>query len=491
MATAPLQVSLLDSVSRLPVVTSSRWPCIASGLAVAVFFISSSWRAVDVHLSSDEMMNIYWYWEPGAWKVIWANILFWHRIIRPMGGAYYLPLFHLFGFNPWPYTVVRLALLLLVSLLLVRLAKRLTGSLPAATLAVMVVAYHPELVSLTHNGSFIYDILCAGFYFGALLYYLRCRDSGRTLTLRQCATFLLLYIGGLDSKEMAVSLPVIVCAYEVLEASRATRSVATIAKRFLVHIWPLAAAVAVTYVFIAFKTYGPGGLAEIEVYRPVLTWSRFAESSQQFLNAIFCNTLFRTWSVLAVWALLLYAGIRKRNRGLLLLLVWVVATPLPLNFIPPHGPGCICIPLAGWGMIVAMTCEGLARRIAREPLFAWLPERVAVVCILAAALYYYASVTVFRHDAQARAWLHNGEKTWNVIEQFRALPFRPPHGSRIAFINDPFPEGWDTLFIAKLGWKDRTLQVSLQNQQHLPASDLARMDYVFGFENGRLIWMKP
>jgi hypothetical protein len=290
---------------------------------------------------------------------------------------------------------------------------------------------------------------------------------------------------------MAVSLPVMVCAYEVLEASHATRSLTTLAKRFLVHTWPLAAVIIVTYVFIALKTYGAGGLAEIEVYRPVLTWTRFTESSQRFLNAMFCTTLFRTWSVLAVWALLLYAGLRKRNRSLLLLLAWIVATPVPLNFIPPHGPGCIYIPLAGWSMIVATACEGLARAIAREPLFAWLPERAAVVCILATALCYYTSVTSLRRDAHVRACLHNGEKTWNVIEQFRALTFRPPHGSRIAFINDPFPEGWDTLFIAKLWWKDRSLQVYLQNQQHLSASELARMDYTFDFEYGRITPMKP
>src|SRR3982074_1978102 len=70
----------------------------AAALAVAAFFVGMSWHAVYVHLSSDEMMNIYWYWEPGAWKVMWADILFWRKLIRPMGGLYYLPLFHLFGF---------------------------------------------------------------------------------------------------------------------------------------------------------------------------------------------------------------------------------------------------------------------------------------------------------------------------------------------------------------------------------------------------------
>jgi len=458
----------------------------AAALVVTVFFLRFSWCAVYTHFSSDEMMNIYGYWEPGVWNVASANILFWHKMYRPMGGLYYLPLFHMSGFNPWPYNVARLGILLFVSLLLLRLAARLTGSLTAATLAVMVVAFHPEMVSLTHSGSFIYDILCAGFYFGALLYYLRCRDWDLRLTLGQCCVFLTLYIFALNSKEMAVSLPVIVCAYEVLEASRGAHHIATIAKRFLTHVWPLAAAAVITAAFISFKTYGPDGLAQIELYRPVFTWTRFVESSQRFLNTIFCTTLFRPWSVLTVWALLLYLGIHKRNRRLLLLLVWAVATPLPLNFIPPHGPGCIYIPLAGWSMIVAIAGEAVARRIAREPIFAWLPEGAAVVLILAAALFYYAGATAARHDKMALENFRNGEKTWNLIEEFRHLPFRPPHGSRIAFVNDPFPEGWDTLFIAKLWWKDRSLQVFIQNQQRLSASELARMDRILDFRQGRL-----
>ena len=248
----------------------------AAALAVAVFFLGMSWRAVYVHLSSDEMMNIYWYWEPGAWKVMWANVLFWRKIMRPMGGLYYLPLFHLFGFNPWPYTVVRLALLLVDSLLLLRVAARLTGSLPAATLAVMVVAYHPDLASLTHNGSFIYDALCAAFYFSALLFYMRCRDSDRRLTVRQGCAFLALYICALDSKEMAVSLPVIICAYELLNAFRGPAHIAERRKRFLVHVWPLAGAVIITAVYVIFKTYGADGVAQIEAYHPVFTWRRFS-----------------------------------------------------------------------------------------------------------------------------------------------------------------------------------------------------------------------
>ncbi len=407
-------------------------------------------------------------------------------MIRPMGGAYYLPLFHAFGFNPWPYTVVRLAVLLLVSLLFLRLAAKLTGSLKAGMAAVVIVIYHPELVILTHSGSYIYDILCGGFYFASLLYYLSHRKTGRRLSFYQSCMFLALYVGALDSKEMAVSLPVLVCAYEALEATRGTRSVAVIGRRFLVHIGPVAAAVVVTTMFIAFKTYGKEGLVQFDSYRPVFTFARFAESSPRLLNAIFCTTWFRWWSVLALWSMLAYIGIRRRSRRLLLLLVWVMAAPLPLNFIPPHGPGCIYVLLAGWSMIVAMACEALARQIAREPLFGWLPAGAAVTLLMAALLFHFTNATSLRRKRMETSYLSEGVRTWNLIEQFRSLPIRPRHGSHIVFLNDPFPEGWDTLFIAKLSWKDRSLEVALQNRQHLPASVLDRMDYVFDFPQGRL-----
>ena len=490
MATAVLQHVLLDSADEAPISRRSFGADIASAVAVALFFLATTWRAVYVHFSSDEMMNIYWYWEPGRWKVLCNIVLFWRKMIRPMGGLYYLPLFHTFGFNPWPYTVVRLAILLFVSLLLLRLAARLTGSMAAATLAVMVAVYHPELVSLTHSGSFIYDILCAVFYFAAFLYYVNHRNSSRRLTFRQSCAFLALYICALDSKEMAVSLPVMVCAYELLEASRGAQNVRGIARHWFTHSGPLVAAGILTATFITFKTYGRDGLVQIDAYHPVFTWTRFAESSQRFLNAIFCTTWFRPWSVLAIWAVLLYLGLLKRNGRLLLLLVWVMATPLPLNFLPPHGPGCIYILLAGWSMIVATGCEAIARRLAHEPLFAWLPAPAAVLLILSGALFYYTSVTAVRHHKIARDYFGEGEKTWNLIEELHNLPFQPPPGSRVAFVNDPFPEGWDAFFIANLAWRDRSIQVFLQNQQHLPASELARMDYLFDFPQGRLTRMR-
>jgi len=63
---------------------------------------------------------------------------------------------------------------------------------------------------------FIYDILCFTFYFLAFNYYLTIRARGLRLKIWQVAVFLLLYIGALESKEMAVTLPAILLLYEAL-----------------------------------------------------------------------------------------------------------------------------------------------------------------------------------------------------------------------------------------------------------------------------------
>src|SRR5256886_5879542 len=88
------------------------------------------------------------------------------------------------------------------------------------TCALPILCYHQELANLVFSGSFIYDVLCGFFYFAALTYYVRIREQGVALRAGQLAIFLALYLCALNSKEMAVSLPVIVFIYEVLKYPR-------------------------------------------------------------------------------------------------------------------------------------------------------------------------------------------------------------------------------------------------------------------------------
>lgn len=418
------------------------------------------------------MMNIFQYWNPPIWKVALANVAFWSKFIRPMGALYYLPLYEMFGLNPIPYNIVRLLLLAANTVLFYILAKRIGRSWWIATLAAFPVSYHAGMVFLAYRGSFIFDILCGGFYFAALLVYAHYRRTGARLGVARTCLFLALYICALDSKEMAVSLPIIVLTYELLFHPSRPRLI------------PVVIAGAITAVFIAGKTIGTGTLTELEAYRPVFTWARFAESSTRFQNTIFYSDLFTIGLVLALWIALLVFAARRLNRDprWMFWWVWVMITPLPIAFLPDRGGAMLYIPVAGWAMLTAMGLRAFAHPAAR---------RVATPVLLGIFAVLYAYMTWSRDGDVVAATLASGTKLTRLVSQLNGLGFRPAAGSHIVFLNEPFPDSYTTEFAAYLFWNDHSLDIILQSQVRFPQEVIAARDYIFDFEDDRLVMRKP
>jgi hypothetical protein len=102
----------------------------------------------------------------------------------------------------------------------------------------------------------------------------------------------------------------------------------------------------------------------------------------------------------------------------------------------------------------------------------------------------YGYGTWGRHRGQATYYHHLGDKTWKLIEQVRTLP-APPPPSRVVFVNDPFPEGHDTEFVARFVWNDRSSTIKLQHKARLTNEELSQMDAVYEFSDGRVKRVKP
>lgn len=435
----------------------------------------------------DELRNLYSYWNPPLGKVILSGFAFWNKFVRPMGAIYYLPLYRWFGLNPVPFTVIRNLILLANAVVFYKLARYVGRSWWIAVFAAFPIAYQSNLGNLAYDGAFIYDVLCGGFYFAALLYYVHFRRTQDGLRPLQLGAFLGLYICALDSKEMAVSLPVIVLAYELLFRGRKARFGAGLA------------AAAVTAIFIAGKTMGAGTLTAMEAYRPVLTWARYADSSTRFLNTIFYTSAFTMGRVLGLEAILLYAGLRnwgnrKWDPRWLFLLTWVIVTPLPIAFLPDRGAGTLYIVAGGWAILSAMAVRAVMRRVARVPLAGLTRNAIMtaglLVCI---AAYSYATR---RADKDNLGWyLSIGDETRRAIHQLEALGVQPAAHTRVAFLNDPFPDTYITLFLAALYWKDPALEINLQRTYRMPDNELARMDYIFDYisdhDGSRFVVVKP
>jgi hypothetical protein len=465
-------------------------PRFAAAVLLAAFFWAFQGRALKSHFGPDEMMNIYGYWAPPLWKVLLANLTFWSNFVRPMAAVYYLPLFHMFKLNPVPYSWVRIGMLGVNTVLFYKLALRVSRSWWVAVLAAFPIAYQANLGNLSFDGAFIFDTLCGGFYFAALLYYIH-RSTGKTsLTPKQACLFLALYICALDSKEMAVSLPVVALAYELLLQKRAS-GLAGLARQ----LWPTLAAGAITAVFILGKALSPGSLTNMDAYRPVFAWARFSESSTRFLNTIFYADGITMEHVMVLWGVLLCAGIagfarRRRDPRWLFLWIWVMVTPLPIAFLPGRGAGLLYIVAGGWAIVVAMLCRAVSWRLVRE-LFLGRPARLAAMglCLLGCAAAYAYQTRVVHRDV-VYGYLLTGKHTADMIVQFRKLGLQPRPGSRIVFLRDPFPDTFDMTFVAALAWNDRSLRIFQQSQVHLPGDQVAGMDYILDYTGNQFVAVK-
>jgi hypothetical protein len=137
-------------------------------------------------------------------------------------------------------------------------------------------------------------------------------------------------------------------------------------------------------------------------------------------------------------------------------------------------------------VVFADLAGALAGVLAGEPLFRHLGRPALTAGLVAAGLFYWGRENVHRKQLTVKPVMAAlGAQTWQVIQQFRALdPHVRPH-SHVVFLNDPFQE-WDMLFIADLWIRDRSVTVHLQRLNPLPPSELAAVEYVFDYRDGRL-----
>lgn len=427
----------------------------------------------------DEMMNIWTYWYLGAFRSILGFAEFWTPSYRPGGALYYLPLYDFFGLNPFPYRIVQICLLALTIPIAYHLARLLTSSRSVAFLAVLAFCYHPYVANLVFVGAFIYDVLCGLFYVSALTYYIRIRENSAYLRPLQLVLFLVLYICALNSKEMAVTLPVIVLIYELLKSRHWTNWNA-----FLSWTWrcagPCLIAGGITAIYVYSKIYGTGSVTRFDAYRPSYSWHNFVTSNATFIGELlYAPEAITPAALLLLWAAVSIYAFFRRDRMLRVMAFWVVIVPLPISFLlPVRSGGCLYLLLFGWAMIWARAACDLIGLIAN-----WKPPgraiRVALVSVLA------VSFAVFTHwENQRLATLPNllsiGQKVSHVIAAFDSLNLHPAPHSTVLLKSDEqlFQNKWQPLFIASLVWNDHSLQIGIDKLNKLTPEQLAKLDYI-------------
>ena len=470
----------------------ARWRKFAFALLTLTYFLYFNWDGLWVRFAADDMMNMGVYWRLAPLRLLLDLLLPWRGAYRPMAALFYLPLLRFFGLNPVPYHAVLLAILLGNLYLVYRFARRIGCGELQAGLATLILAYHAGLSMLYYSTVYIYDVLCFSFFMSAFLCYARVRARGRLLGGRETALVMALYLCALNSKEMALTLPLVLLAYEFVYHRPVVWTPGEIGRWLLGPGRVMLYCAALNLVFLYGKAFGPDALLQAPGYRAELSLQRLFA----FENAAM-DDLFLAWGsfgwrgVVAVWVALACLAWRRPRPVLRFCWAFLMLTPLPLAFlVETRGAACLYIPLAGWAVFAAVVLTDVAGAVARflaaPPLFRLAGYAGWFAAILCAGFFFWAKQNDHWKRTQVRHSMADvGRQTGAVLDQLRALNPRVKPGSLVVFLNDPF-EDWDMKFIAELWFRDPTLKFHLQRKVPLPPEALAKMT-VFDFQDGRLV----
>jgi hypothetical protein len=310
------------------------------------------------------------------------------------------------------------------------LAIKLTGSKEAAALGVLLFAYHGRLNSFFTNTGFIYDALCLTFYLSAFLYYVR---ATRPRLWIWCGLFLLC----INAKEMAVTLPVVMAAWEVLQPQRRKR-------------WWLFPAVgsAIVVAFIVGRLVLPvEGLNNNAAYHPAISLGAYLEHAQGFLTEIAYGSKWLSPTKSAIFFFIaLAAAALGRKPGPRIVLFWMVVSLLPIAFIMQRPLAAACIPMFALTMLLGdLVWQGswfVVRRVPMVTVPRWGLASFVLLLVLMTLV----------HRKHGHGWIGfepEHDMIAHATAELRPWQAALAQGARTLIIKSPFPEWtWDETFLA-------------------------------------------
>jgi hypothetical protein len=340
-------------------------------------------------------------------------------------------------------------------------------------------AFHPRLLEVWCRTGVIYDLLCFTFFYAAACLYISARRHGGFPGAGRVAAILVCFICALNTKEMAVALPVILLGYELLFERGGWR-------RF----WLVAVMGAMNIPFFAGKTRGASLLANNPLYRPEYSWDRFGHSWAVYLNYILMRETIVPWSAMAILGVLLAIAVGFRSRQLLLAWLIIVIGTLPVSFIPYRGGFVLYISWAGWVLYAAVVLVAAQDLLLRK----WPRYRTALACAVFILVgWRFGKLNLHDQRVDPRHWLYDPPfQVQSMTAQMRALQPVLPRGARMLFLEDAFTnKEWTPYFIMKLAWHDDTLVVDRTKMMDGKVPEWKDYQYVFTYESGRYKQLKP
>jgi hypothetical protein len=456
---------------------TSRLKSAAAVAFIALWFFGHTWRGLFVGFQDDDMMNLYHAWVLPWYQLLAANLVPFTPIYRPLGSALYRILYVTAGLHPLPFRICAYALMTLNLWLIFRLAKLLTESTEIAVLAALIGSYHNRLMDIYLNNGTIYDVLCFTFYYLSLCFYISARRNG-DLTWRQLARFCVLYTFALNSKEMAVTLPAVLLAYEWIWHRRAN----------IPAVWISGI---ITALAILAKTSSTSPFTGNTEYSLQFSLHQFLSNFRPNTGELFFAPpgQINTAEVISIFAVIWALAIVSRQKHLIFCAVLVTIAPLPSEFIAYRGFFIMYIPFVGWAIYAASVLVGarewLWRVIWKRPLLqpgAWEPERVCLFLLTAWFLFGIQHSDIYRSFDR----IDPSQPRIRALQQsLSGLPLP----KSVLFLRDPFmPQDFDPLFVVRLAYHDPNIPVDrVKGMPGGSSPNLDRYSLVLDYCNGRFV----
>lgn len=432
----------------------NRWITCVFLVFVSLYFLVMARTGLRTGINSDDVVNLGFYAFQPAGELVKSNVFYFSPAYRPAGALFYRPIFDKFGLFSPPYRIVCFALLV-ANLWLACLAIRaFTGSLEVAAIATLIAAFHPRFRDLYTSSGTIYDILCFTFYFGGWLYYLRARREGPVRRVHQFAIVLILYICALNSKEMAVTFPVLLVLTES-EKSGALLSRCRVAI--------VAACATIPYIWGKLDPASP--LRNSPGYRPEIGVHSFLTHYGSYLDALLYRDgiarshWFGSSQVAILFAGMLAIALLLRSRHLLFAWSMTIVSFLPIAFIAPRAAYVFYIPFVFWALYAALFLVWLRDRIVARPMM--LASIDGRRLILAAIVF----LLLIRAHRVERTRMGGATELGqpliaSILDALHRNHPDAPRGSTVLAVNDPYPrDQFGLVLLLRLYFRDINLQL--------------------------------
>ena len=476
---------------------------VLGGLFIACFFLFFTWRVLLLYYSGDDMMNLYIYWSKPVSALVKGNLFFWTPFYRPFGGIIYRTFFAIFGFNPRPVYILYYAAMLVNLWLAYLVFTKISESREVAAIATLLYCFHGKFDYLYYNAGSMYDVFCFLFSFLTLLIYLRARLEGRLLGVWETLGFLLCFVCALNSKEMAITLPIMIFIYELLFHPPDFRSLrALIGWCFREGRMALVGAVCVL-IYLPAKL-GSQGLTADPAYVPRYTWARWlADTGTYLADLLYRNSPtgdlgvapLTLLGVAGFYGALIVIALWVRSRAAWFGLIFFVIVQLPVSFIPARLGFVLYLPLAGLALYAAVCLvhfkAGLSRMVSealgnRATAGAASPTSASIALFLATAV--VIAVVDYRNWPRAQDPRFSPYR--NTVADFSRLYPSLSHGSKLLFLHTSLDDTYDLVFVLRLYYRDPDIFITELNgppAQRIPLNRLPNYDHIFDFEDGHYI----